>query len=589
MPLLTVDDLTIRFAGAPSARPVVSGVSFALEPGQTLAVVGESGSGKTLTGKALMGLLPRNAQLASGQALFQQGDRTIDLFRQSRRRMRRLRGETLSMIFQEPMSALSPLHTVGAQVQEVLSCHGKGGRTARARVIETFEEVGFPDPERAYAAYPFELSGGLRQRAVIAMAMVGSPALVIADEPTTALDVTTQATVLDLLRRLQKSRNLSVILITHDLGVVSTMADAIVVMQRGEVMERGAASIVLEAPGHAYTRTLMDAAPRIPETMVCHSAPANDPILTVEKLNKTYRSRLRGAGAEDRDIRAVVDFSATLERGRTVAVVGESGSGKSTVARLVLRAERPDPGSTIQFRGSDGLTEDVATLSGRRLTAFRRRAQMVFQDPFAALSPRMSVQDILTEPLRIHGIGTSVERRDRAAHLLTRVGLRTEHLSRFPFAFSGGQRQRIAIARALALSPELLILDEPTSALDVSVQAEVLALLDELKAENGLSYLFISHDLAVVARLADRVLVMRRGHVVEEGACDSIFRDPRHPYTRALIAASPEPGTGRKLDLAAVSAGAGEPESWPEPFRYPGHGAPDLTEVAPGHLVRAAA
>ena len=278
-----------------------------------------------------------------------------------------------------------------------------------------------------------------------------------------------------------------------------------------------------------------------------------------------------------------------LERGKTVAVVGESGSGKSTVAKILLRAERPDPGATIEFRSGEGAVEDVAALTGDALTAFRRQAQMVFQDPYSSLSPRMSIQDILTEPLKIHGIGSGQDRRDRAAYLMGRVGLSTDHLARFPHAFSGGQRQRIAIARALALQPELLVCDEPTSALDVSVQAEVLDLLDELRTEMGLSYLFISHDLAVVARIADRVMVMRRGCVVEEGATEAIFQDPRHPYTRALIAASPEPDVDARLDLTAVAAGAGDPHTWPEPFGYVGDDAPELIEINPGHMIRAAA
>ena len=306
-------------------------------------------------------------------------------------------------------------------------------------------------------------------------------------------------------------------------------------------------------------------------------------------VSKTYPGRRRTFGGRVPPVRALADFRMELERGKTLAIVGESGSGKSTVAKILLRAERPDPGASIEFCGRDGILQDVTALSGDDMTAFRRRAQMVFQDPYSSLSPRMSVQDILTEPMKIHRIGTRRERRERAAYLMHRVGLSTDHLARFPHAFSGGQRQRIAIARALALDPELLICDEPTSALDVSVQSEVLDLLDELRAEMGLSYLFISHDLAVVARIADRVMVMRRGRVVEEGAAEAIFNDPRHPYTRALIAASPEPDVDARLDLNAVAAGAGAPESWPEPFRYDGDDAPALIEVGPGHTVRAAA
>lgn len=572
--------------------PVVEGVSFSVEPGEVLALVGESGSGKTLTGKSLMRLLPKAARITRGKAVFDQGGKPVDLLALKDSHMRRMRGDRVSMIFQEPMSALSPLHTVGNQVAEVLRTHGgapEGDASVQDAVLSIFGEVGFPSPERAWAAYPFELSGGLRQRAVIAMAMVSKPSLIIADEPTTALDVTTQAMVLDLLNRLQRSHKMSVIMITHDLGVVANMADKVVVLRKGKIVESGPAAEVLRAPGHGYTRALIDAAPKIPHDMTSHQVEGTDAILRVSSLSKTYPGRRRSFGKSDPPVKAVADFNMVLERGKTVAVVGESGSGKSTVAKLMLRAERPDPGAVMEFCGADGQAQDIAALKGRAMTAFRRRAQMVFQDPYAALSPRMSVQDILTEPLRIHEVGTREERRDRAAYLMGRVGLSGDHLARFPFAFSGGQRQRIAIARALALQPELLVCDEPTSALDVSVQKEVLELLAELREEMGLSYLFISHDLAVVAKLADRVMVMRRGRVVEEGSADSVFNDPQHPYTQALIAASPEPDMEHKLDLRAVAAGAGEPNSWPEPYGYQGDDAPGLIEVAAGHKVRALA
>ncbi len=590
MPLLSVEDLTITFGPPGLMPPVVDGVSFEVEPGEVLALVGESGSGKTLTGKSLIRLLPRAATITRGKALFGDGERTLDLLAIRDRQVRALRGTKISMIFQEPMSALSPLHTVGAQVAEVLQVHGgPKDQTIEERVLEIFGEVGFPNPERAWSAYPFELSGGLRQRAVIAMAMIGNPKLVIADEPTTALDVTTQAMVLDLLARLQRDHRLAVVMITHDLGVVANMADKVVVLRRGRIVESGPARDVLASPGHGYTRALLAAAPRIPEQMAVHAEPASDPIIRVENLSKTYPGRRRGFGRAGPPVHALADFNMVLQRGGTVAVVGESGSGKTTVAKLLLRAERPDPDSLMEFCGRDGLRQDIASLSGKALTAFRRRVQMVFQDPYGALSPRMSVQDILLEPLKIHGIGTRAERRERALTLMRRVGLSPDHLARFPHAFSGGQRQRIAIARALALSPELLVCDEPTSALDVSVQKEVLELLAELQQEMGLSYIFISHNLAVVARLADRVMVMRRGRVVEEGSADGIFQSPRHPYTQALIAASPEPDMDHRLDLRAVAAGAGEPSTWPEPYGYRGDAAPGLIEVGPGHLVRAAA
>ncbi|MEM9138540.1 MAG: ABC transporter ATP-binding protein [Pseudomonadota bacterium] len=590
MPLLSVQDLSLCFGPPGLTPPVVDKVSFDIEPGEVLALVGESGSGKTLTGKSLMRLLPRAARIIGGKALFQHKGREVDLLKMSDAKMRSLRGEAVSMIFQEPMSALSPLHTVGAQVAEVLRVHGNSsGCTLKERALEIFAEVGFPSPERAWSAYPFELSGGLRQRAVIAMAMIANPALVIADEPTTALDVTTQAMVLDLLNRLQDEHQTSVIMITHDLGVVANMADKVVVLRRGKIVESGPARTVLAAPGHGYTKALLAAAPRVPTELTANAPEGTDWILKVEALSKTYPGRPRSFGQNDPAVKAVTDFDMLLERGKTVAVVGESGSGKSTVARLILRAENPDPGSTMAFCGKDGKAEDIAAMNAAALTRFRMRAQMVFQDPYNALSPRMSVQDILTEPLKIHGIGTPAERRERAQNLMRRVGLSGDHLARFPHAFSGGQRQRIAIARSLALNPELVVCDEPTSALDVSVQREVLALMRELQAEFNLSYLFISHDLAVVADLADRVMVMRRGRVVEEGAPECIFQDPRHPYTQALIAASPEPDMDRRLDLAAVAAGAGEPDSWPAPFGYSGENAPGLAEVAPGHRVRAAA
>jgi peptide/nickel transport system ATP-binding protein len=588
--LLSVEGLTIRFGRRAGEGRVVEDAAFALAEGETLALVGESGSGKTLTGKALMGLLPPGATVEGGRAAMRFADGTHDLLSMPRGALRRRRGAGIAMIFQEPLSAFSPLHTVGRQIAEVPRAHGAGRSEGRARAIETLAEVGCDEAERVYRAYPFELSGGLRQRAMIAMAMVGRPRLVIADEPTTALDVTTQAVVLALLKRLARERGLSVLLVTHDLGVVANVADRVAVMRRGRVVERGPAMAVIGAPRHAYTRRLVEAAPRVPERCAVHRPRRGDAILTVEGLSKTYPPRGTLFGTRGAPVHALADFALELERGETVAVVGESGSGKSTVARLVLRAEAPDPGATVRFLPKEAREPwDVLALDRAGLRRYRRRAQMVFQDPFGALSPRMTIREILTEPLEIHGLGTPGARRERAGALMERVGLPRRMLGRFPNAFSGGQRQRVAIARALALEPELLICDEPTSALDVSVQADVLALLAELRRELGLSYLFISHDLAVVAHLADRVLVMRRGRVVEAGSAQAIFHDPRHPYTRALVAASPEPAAGRRLDLRVVAAGAGEPEAWPEPFGYRGDAAPGLVEVSPGHRVRCAA
>ncbi|MEO1000217.1 MAG: ABC transporter ATP-binding protein, partial [Pseudomonadota bacterium] len=582
-PLLRVEDLSIAFGGRGGPTPVVEGVSFTVGRGETVALVGESGSGKTLTGKAVLRILPRGAKITGGSITLvgKGGETRLDTL--SEREMRTLRGGRIAMIFQEPMSSLSPLHTIGNQVAESLRLHhGVEGAEGRKACLETFESVGFPDPERAWESYPFELSGGLRQRAMIAMAMICRPDLLIADEPTTALDVTTQAQVLDLIRCLQEETGMAMIMITHDLGVVANMADRVVVMQRGKVVEKGRTETILTHPGHGYTKALIAAAPEIPEERPVDIGGVKDPILAAWNLSKTFTGRMTRLGAQAAAVKAVADVEMAVGRGETLAIVGESGSGKSTVANLLLRAIDPDPGAHILFKGADGIEVDVAEMDAAALKAFRRRVQIVMQDPFSSLSPRMSVLDILTEPLEVHGIGDRRSRRDKAAELMKKVGLSPDHLGRFPHAFSGGQRQRICIARALALGPEMIICDEPTSALDVSVQAQVLDLLTGLRADLGLSYLFISHDLKVVAEIADRVAVMRRGRIVEQAPAKVLFAEPRHPYTRALIAASPEPDMERRLDLAAVARGAGEPETWPDPFGYSGQGAaPSLLEVAP--------
>jgi peptide/nickel transport system ATP-binding protein len=589
-PLLTVKDLSVAFGPERAPIPVVENVSFSVRRGETLALVGESGSGKTLTGKSLLGILPKGARITSGSAVLDDNLGRVDLLSIPLKELRKIRGGRVSMIFQEPMSSLSSLHTIGNQVMEAVLLHNEcSGGDAKNRCLETFQNVGFPDPERAFRAYPFELSGGLRQRAMIAMAMVCKPRLMIADEPTTALDVTTQATVLELIKQLQRDNGMSVIMVTHDLGVVANMADSVVVLRKGKVVESGPARPVLMTPGHGYTRKLINAAPEIPENLDARSEPSEDFILRATNLSKTYPGKPVGLGKMSDPVKAVQDVRIELRRGETLAVVGESGSGKSTVAKLMLQAERPDPGASVMFTGQDGKEIDVAALSGSELIKFRRKVQIVFQDPFASLSPRMNVRDILTEPVRVHNIGTGREQRDRAADLMERVGLSADHLQRFPHAFSGGQRQRISIARALALGPELIVCDEPTSALDVSVQAQVLELFKELRDDFNLSYLFISHDLAVVADLADRVAVMRRGRVVEEGPVKALFNNPVHPYTKALMAASPEPDMEKPLDLAAVALGAGEPLSWVEPFGYQGDDAPGLIEVEAGHFVRRAA
>ncbi|WP_132997031.1 ABC transporter ATP-binding protein [Sulfitobacter sp. TCYB15] len=586
-PLLEVNDLSIGFGNGPS---VVDGVSFALNAGETLALVGESGSGKTLSCRSVLRLLPDAAQMRGGSIRFNGAEGAVNLLSLPEKKMRAIRGDRISMIFQEPMRSLSPLHRLGDQVAEVLRLHRNMGRRAAKRaVLEQFEKVGFVDPLRAWKSYPFEMSGGMRQRAMIAMAMVAKPELLIADEPTTALDVTTQAQVLGLIRSLQAETGMGVILVTHDLGVVANMAQRVVVMNKGRVMERGDAQEVLGSPAHPYTAKLFAAAPMIPAVAAPAPAspkPADDVILDLRDVSKTYTMRA-GGWRKPVSVSACQHVDLHLPRGKTLAIVGESGSGKTTCARIAMGAERPDAGGEVLFRPDPAAAPlAVHDLSPTERTAFQRQAQMVFQDPYSSLSPRMRVQQALTEPMEVHNIGTARDRREKAAEMLRWVGLNPDMLGRFPHAFSGGQRQRLSIARALTLDPKLLICDEPTSALDVSVQEQILTLLEDIRDRANLSYLFISHDLAVVARIADEVAVMRAGVIVEQAPPDTLFYNPQHPYTRALIAAQPEPDISRPIDLDLVAKGAGSPLLWPEQFRFEGHHAPALRELEPGHKVR---
>ncbi|WP_227271702.1 ABC transporter ATP-binding protein [Roseobacter weihaiensis] len=585
-PLLDVSDLSICFG---AADPVVRNVSFSVMPGETLALVGESGSGKTITCRSVLRILPDTAHILSGSIQFaSETGPQMDLLHLSERAMRSLRGDQISMIFQEPMRSLSPLHRLGDQVSEVLMLHrDMSASAAKKAVLETFERVGFPDPERVWKSYPFEMSGGMRQRAMIAMAMVAKPELLIADEPTTALDVTTQAQVLGLIKDLQSEIGMAVILVTHDLGVVANMADSVVVMNKGRVMESGPAPAVLGAPAHGYTQKLFAAAPAIPKVAApTRAEKRNDTILELRNVSKTYTMRA-GGWRKPQVVTACHEVNLTLERGKTVAVVGESGSGKTTCARIALGAETPDQGGEVLFRPRANETPiRVHAMSPAERIGFQRQAQMVFQDPYSSLSPRMRIQQTMTEPMDIHDLGTKAERCDKAVEVLEWVGLDASMLTRYPHAFSGGQRQRLSIARALTLDPVLLVCDEPTSALDVSVQEQILCLLENIRDRMGLSYLFISHDLAVVARIADEVAVMRQGVVVEQATPDALFYAPRHPYTCALIAAQPEPDVNRPIDLNLVAKGAGSPASWPEEFRFEGIAAPALTELAPGHKVR---
>ena len=583
--LLSVNDLSIGFG---NNKPTVERVNFSVNSGETLALVGESGSGKTLSCRAVLRILPSSAQIRSGQINLNCRGEDVDLAELSERKLRGIRGDQVSMIFQEPMRSLSPLHRIGDQVGEVLTMHRNCSKTeAKKHVLAEFERVGLKDPESTYFAYPFELSGGMQQRAMIAMATVAKPDLLIADEPTTALDMTTQAQVLGLLKKLQADSGMALILVTHDLGVVANMADKVVVMNRGRVMESGSSDQVLGTPAHPYTKKLFAAAPVIPAyAELAAQTTDEDIILSLCDVNKTYG--LRGnSWQKKQSIRAVNEVNLNVPRGKVVAVVGESGSGKSTCARIALGAETADSGGKVWFRESAEVEAvDVQSMSFEQRRSFQRKAQMVFQDPHSSLSPRMQIVDALTEPLDIHDIGTQAERRDRAIELLEQVGLDASMLRRYPNAFSGGQRQRLSIARALALRPQLLVCDEPTSALDVSVQAQILDLLEDIRDRLQLSYLFISHDLAVVARIADEVAVMRRGSVVEQAPPEILLTNPKHPYTRALIAAHPEPDLNRPIDLDTVAMGAGEPDTWPEAFRYTDGAAPPLIPLDTNHLVR---
>ena len=611
--VLRVRDLRVAFDVNGAPVEVVKGISFRVRAGAVTAVVGESGSGKTVTAQAIMRILAQNGTITDGSIEFLPRDgEPVDVIQLSPAgpEMRALRGSAMSMIFQEPMSSLSPVHTIGSQVEENLQIHARGAGLSRAELRaateETLELVGFPDPHRAYDLYPFELSGGLRQRAMIAMALICRPALLIADEPTTALDVTVQAQILKLLKDLQARLGMAILLITHDLGVVANMADEVVVLFHGEVMESGPVDAIFRNPGHVYLRALLDAAPHFdmapdhrltalrhakrPDAMTTLQAkptqPAERPLLKATGLSKIYYARGGGLfGANARQIRAVDDVEFTIQRGECFGLVGESGCGKTTVSKILTRALTPDSGSII-FDDGD-LAFDVLGLGERALKAFRPHLQMVFQDPVSSLSPRMTVSDILREPMRIHGQGGRSEQIAHAKDLLAAVGLGTNVLNRYPHSFSGGQRQRIGIARALAMGPDLLILDEPVSALDVSAQAQVLNLLKDLQAELGLTYLFIAHNLAVVKYMAERVAVMAAGRIVETGPCRAIFEAPAHPYTRALLKAVPFADLDRPLVLDdLVLKGSSDPDNWPGAFRGDTE-ALEAIDLGDGHRVLA--
>ena len=671
--LLSIRDLRVEFRLREQGTvQAVNGVSFDVPAGGTVALVGESGSGKSVIAQAVLGILPGSAHITGGQILFADPARPsdappLDLARlnPNSAAYRALRGGRISIIFQEPMTSLSPLHTVGDQIVEALRLHRSDCSRAQAREVvrEMLALVRFPDPATALDTYPFQLSGGLRQRAMIAMALVCRPALLVADEPTTALDVIVQARTLKLMRDLQSELHMALLIITHDLGVVASLADEVVVVYHGRLMERGPLEDLFRNPRHPYLKALMRAVPRMGMDRGERLTPVRSidvrgegsplagrsegperpapgaavlPLLQLEHVSKQYAPRRRfrfarrlarlargstrgstrnssgpaggreagarteagaateaavaGSGASHRapgeQRRAVDRVSFKVARGECLGLVGESGCGKTTVSKMIMRAVDPDEGAIIF--SDHGAPVRLDRLRDRELIGFRPRIQLVFQDPFSSLDPRMTVFDIVSEPLVIHGIGDHASRVTKVKGLMSLTGLDPRWLGRYPHSFSGGQRQRIGIARALALEPELLICDEPVSALDVSVQAQVLNLLKDLQRELGLTYLFISHNLAVVDYMADHIAVMCSGRLVEVAPREVLFDRPVHPYTRALLAAVPRAEIEHRLDLDALMSGeVSDPSCWPAPFADEGPDAPDLVDVGAGHQVRA--
>jgi peptide/nickel transport system ATP-binding protein len=598
-PVLAVRDLTTSFRVDDVWNTVVKGISFEIGPRETVAIVGESGSGKSVTALSIMGLLPAANSRVAGEVLLE----GRDLLKLPEGRMRKVRGNLISMIFQEPMTSLNPVLTLGFQIAEALIYHRALDRQqAEAETLRILERVRIPSARSRLHEYPHRLSGGMRQRVMIAMALACKPKLLIADEPTTALDVTIQAEILELIKLLQDEEGMSVMFITHDMGVVAEIADRTVVMLNGDAVEQAPTAGLFASPREPYTRSLLAAVPRLgsmqgrpnpqrfpivdPVTgereivseTASTAAVTERPVLEVANLVTRFDvrsgilSRVRGR------VHAVEDVSFSLSAGETLALVGESGCGKSTTGRSILRLVEPNSGSVL-FEG-----RDVRALDREGLRAARRRMQMIFQDPFASLNPRKTVGSAIAEPMRVHGLLDRSDARDRVSELLTRVGLPPEMASRFPHEFSGGQRQRLCIARALALEPKVLVADEAVSALDVSIKAQVINLLMDLQAEMRLAYLFISHDIAVVERISHRIAVMYLGEIVEIGPRAAIMENPQHPYTKRLMAAVPVPEASRRalrrgLSTTEVPSSVHEPDYVPPPKLY--------REVGPGHVVQA--
>ncbi|HEU5475929.1 MAG TPA: ABC transporter ATP-binding protein [Actinophytocola sp.] len=672
-------NLKTHFLADEGTTRAVDGVSFDVSAGKTLGVVGETGCGKSITARSLLGIVSPPGKIIEGEILLRRDEGWVDLAKLPTNgpQLRQVRGGDIGLVFQEPMSSFSPVHTIGNQITEAVRLHtGLPKQQAEQRTLELLKMVGIPRPQGVTNEFSWQLSGGLRQRAMIAMALAGEPRLLIADEPTTALDVTTQAQILELIRGLQRQTDMAIMLITHDLGVIAEMADEVLVIYLGRVVEKGPVEQIFAAPRHPYTRALLASIPGVHTTargtlptisgsiphpfnrpagcafhtrcrhslmdvcdalepateevspgheVTCHlydnTIPGAIPLpivelhtpepvvtdipdrtrlelpklLEVRKLTKFFPIRGGMLGRVRARVRAVDEVTFDLREGETLALVGESGSGKTTTARAILRALDPDSGQ-ILFRKSDDSMVDLAKLSRKQVRPLRSELQMIFQDPYSSLNPRMTVLDIIAEPLLVNRVGTKSERVDRVAELLKLVGLRHEYMRRFPHAFSGGQRQRIGIARALALNPRLVVADEPVSALDVSVRAQILNLLMELQDRLGLTYLFVSHDLSVVKHISDRIAVMYVGQVVELGGRDELLSNPRHPYTSTLLAAVPRPDPTARMTFTPPRGEVADPTNPPSgcyfhprcPFAVDvcRTERPVWQEVSPGRRVR---
>ena len=620
--IIRVDDLHLVIGLKGTGIEVIRGASFRIPAGKTVALVGESGSGKSIMSQAILGILPNVVRITSGNIWYREnpGDQPTDLaaLKDDSAERIALRGGKISIIFQEPMTSLSPLHTIGNQIGEALELHRDVDKAeVQPTVVQMLDLVGFPDPANAWSMYPMELSGGLRQRAMIAMALICHPALLIADEPTTALDVSMQAKILSLLKDLQDKLGMAVLLITHDLGVVANMADEVAVMYHGQIMEAGPHEAIFNNPQHDYLKALLHAVPdlsmgydeklqslrdidhEIPASMIGeikkHKTHADETLLRVRGLRKEFTTKKNTGwfGTSANVVKAVDDVTFDVKRGECFGLVGESGCGKTTTLKMIVRALSATSGSVEWLEGdsADKSVTNLLEMDNEGAKAFRRKIQMVFQDPFSSLSPRSTVLNILKEPMEVHSRGSKKEQAEYAAELMRLVGLQPTFLGRYPHSFSGGQRQRIGIARALALRPELLVCDEPVSALDVSVQAQILNLLKQLQDELELTYIFISHNLAVVRYIADRIGVMFKGQLVEMATREELFENPVHPYTQALLDVVPHADLDHPLDFDRINRDmASEGRNWNFPFTSQTDGSDmEMISLTENHQVRAIA